>query len=110
MDKSDKLYDIRIRIRSMIDDCRNCERLDCPEWCQEFCEQELDGIMYDINRLSDKKVNVDWHDGDWGTCASCNADVYASDIYCTGCGGEVSNDPEHNLEYELGKKEYEEER
>ena len=35
----------RKEIWGLIEDCKGCERRECPEWCREFVACQMDDLM-----------------------------------------------------------------
>lgn len=40
--------------------------------------------------LPERAIAARWLEDGWGIC-QCGADVYESDLYCSSCGGRISN-------------------
>lgn len=48
----------RSEIWALIEDCRSCELRECPNWCKEFVELQMDEVLGKVTR----DVRDEWLD------------------------------------------------
>lgn len=45
----------RNEIWELIEDCRSCELAECPNWCNEFVELQMDELLDKVTRMTCEK-------------------------------------------------------